>query len=362
MSGTTDHQVIVIGGGQAGLAAGHFLARSGIDFLIIDAEDHVGSQWRRRWNSLRLFTPARHDGLPGIPYPAKPGSFPTRDEFASYLEDYAATQGLPLLSGTRVTRVSRASGCYTVETSEGELSCDALIVATGATTTPHVPDLAERMDRRISQLHSANYRTPNDVVGDKVLVVGYGNSGAEIAMELAAAGRSVNLAGKHTPSIPGPLLAAAGGLWWLVLTRVLSRRTPIGRKVAAGPARGTPLIHLSPGQVRAAGCHEVGRIESVLAGTPVSADGTVLDVDAIVWCTGFRGDFTWIDVSGLTFDPHGYPIAPFGLPTSVDGLAFVGMPFQARLASQLVGGVGEDARDVVAHIIAGFSAKVTPGR
>ena len=369
-TGAPHHQAIVIGGGQAGLAVGHLLKDKVLDLVILDSERETGDQWRRRWDTLRLFTPARHDGLPDYPFPAERGSFPRRDEVAEYLAAYAERFDLPVFHDTRVTRVIRHGAAYRVTTTRGEYTADAVVVATGACYVPSVPAFASSLDSRIGQVHSHSYVSGADLLPGSVLVVGYGTSGAEIAEELAASGREVTIAGEPTADIPGPLLKLAGEAWWLVLNHVLSLRTPIGRKVAPqAKAHGAPLIGITRRQVRAAGVREVGRIVAVRDGLPALADGSTVTSDLIIWCTGYRGDFSWIEVDGLGTDSTGYVEAPFGFPAGLDGLAFLGMPFQSKLASPLLGGVGGDAR-IVADGIAEFLAtsgsrqprQVTPAR
>ncbi len=341
------HEVVVIGGGQAGLATGHHLRRSGVEFVILDAENATGDQWRRRWDSLRLFTPAKHATLAGLPWDVPRGHFPTRDETAAYLERYAREQELPIRHGVSVTSIRRVGERFALATSSGHLDAAAVVVATGANGSPRIPELALTLDPRIVQVHSRDYRNPDSILGERVLVVGYGTSGAEIALELALAGRDVTIAGKPTPHPPNAMLAVAGDLWWLVLTRVLSRRTPIGRRVAPhATAHGAPLIRISPRDLARAGVRHVERIDGTQDARP-AAEGAALAVDSVVWCTGFRGDFGWIDLDGLEFDARGYPVAPFGLVEAEPGLGFVGLPFQSTMASALLGGVSKDAATVV---------------
>lgn len=345
------HQVIVIGGGQAGLAVGHLMKDRGLDLIILDAERTTGDQWRRRWNSLRLFTPARHDGLPDYPFPGNRGSFPDRDRVAQYLATYAERFELPVVHEIRATSVERHGAAYRVVTDRGEYTADAVVIATGACTVPFMPEFAVHLDPSIEQLHSHSYVSGDTVPPGSVLVVGYGTSGAEIAEELAVSGREVMIAGKPTASPPEPLLRVVGGAWWFVLNHVLSLRTPVGRKIAPRvAAHGAPLIRISPQRVRAAGVREVGRIIGAKEGRPLLADGSTVDTDVIVWCTGYRGDFAWVRVDSLSTDSKGYVDAPFGFPAGVDGLAFLGMPFQSKLASPLLGGVGGDARMVAGRI------------
>ncbi len=347
-----NHDVIVIGGGQAGLAVAYHLWQAGLDFILLDADQRTGDSWRRRWDSLRLFTPARHDGLPGLAFPASPASFPTKDEVADYLTQYVERFSLPVRNGVRVSRLRRVDRHFEVLTPQGLITAGAVVVATGANQLPHVPDLAESLDPRIVQLHGHDYESPGSVPPGKVLVVGFGTSGAEIAEELALAGRAVSISGEPTFHIPDPVLKLAGNFYWLFIHRVLTRRTPIGRKAAPKvKAGGAPLIRISASQVEAAGVERVPRVVSATEGRPMLADGSSVEADVVVWCTGYAPDYTWIDVPELRFDERGWPQAPFGLAEEVEGLAFVGVPFQVGLTSTLLGGAGRDAAIVVDHLI-----------
>jgi putative flavoprotein involved in K+ transport len=347
-----NHDVVVIGGGQAGLAAAYHLMRAGLDFVVLDADDRTGDEWRRRWDSLRLFTPARHDGLPGMAFPARPGSFPGKDEVADYLTEYVERFSLPVRNGVRVSQLKRADGHFEVFVSQGLITAGAVVVATGANQLPHVPALAHSLDPHIVQLHGHEYRSPGSVPPGKVLVVGFGTSGAEIAEELSLAGRAVSISGEPNFHIPDPVLRLAGNLYWQFIHRVLTRRNPIGRKAAPKvKASGAPLIRISASQVAAAGVERVPRVVSVAEGRPALADGSLVEADVVVWCTGYRPDYSWIDVPGLRFDERGWPQASFGLVEEVEGLAFVGVPFQVGLTSTLLGGAGRDAAIVVDRLV-----------
>ena len=221
---------------------------------MLDAESATGDQWRRRWPSLRLFTPARHDGLPGAPFPAPRRTFPDKDDVAAYLSQFAVTNAIDVRHGVRVTRLNASPAGFTLETTAGPMTANSVVVATGSTSTPHTPAFAGELAPGIVQLHSSEYCGPAHVPPGRALVVGYGTSGAEIAEELAKAGRDVTIAGRPTPTIPKPALALAGDLWWIAMNRILNRRTLIGRKAAAqATAHGAPLIRISARSVRAAG-------------------------------------------------------------------------------------------------------------
>jgi putative flavoprotein involved in K+ transport len=342
--------VAVIGGGQAGLASGGALVAHGIECRIFDAGARIGDQWRTRWDSLRLFTPAAFDALPGMPFPADPTAFPSKDQMADYLEAYAEHLALPVESGVRVTAVERAGSDYLLETAQGgRIEARQVIVATGAHAVPHVPEVAASMAPEIQQVHSAEYRDPTQLVDGPVLVVGAGNSGAEIAMELARAGRPTFLAGRSTGHVPAAAYAGGGRLFLWVARHVLTLQTPIGRRIRSRAlSTGGPLIGLTMGEVIGSGVRRVGRIERAVEGRPAPMDGPALDVAAIVWATGFDHDFSWIHRPVL--DEHGWPVQRDGAAAGEPGLYFVGLPFETGILSALVGGVGHDAELVAQEV------------
>jgi putative flavoprotein involved in K+ transport len=342
--GSKQHwDTIVIGGGQSGLATGLQLGRLGQEYLILDEHDRVGHVWRQRWDSLRLFTPAQYDGLAGTPFPAPQGTFPTKDQMADYLEAYAGKQGLSIRRGVRVQRLARSGSGYELATGAGLLTADQVVVATGTHPVPRIPDLAAGLDPAIHTIHSSQYRNPSSIPKGDVLVVGSGTSGVEIAIELAGTHRTV-IAGRPTPHIPDPLLRHAGGLYWWFVSNVLTIRTPIGRKARHSILRGGgPLIRVSVAELDAAGVERAPRVAGTSGGMPQLEDGRILSVATVVWATGYRPDFRWIDLP-IT-DELGWPAAPRGISREA-GLYFVGMPFQYGLTSGLVGGVSRDAEFV----------------
>jgi putative flavoprotein involved in K+ transport len=332
--------VVVIGGGQAGLASGYHLRRMGLAVLNLDASPRIGDSWRQRWDSLRLFTPARYDGLPGLPFPAAPDSFPTKDEMADYLEAYARHFALPVRSGARVGRLARAGDRFVLQGEGFEVQAAEVVVATGAHVTPTKPAWAGELDSAIVQLHARDYQRPAQLPPGPVLVVGAGNSGAEIALEAAMAGHITWLAGRPVGEIPARVYAFGGRLFWFFATYVASRRHPLGRWIVSKMAsRGGPLIRLRVKEVVAAGVSLTPRVEGVSGGRPALADGRALAPASIVWCTGFGQDFRWVDLPSLE-EP---------------GLHFIGMPFQNTLTSALIGGVGSDAEQLARDIHARLS-------
>ncbi|MGO4248364.1 flavin-containing monooxygenase [Paenarthrobacter sp. RAF54_2] len=341
---------VIVGAGQAGLATGFHLKKRGQDFLILDSHPRVGDVWRNRWDSLRLFTPAQHDSLPGLPFPAARGSFPSKDAMAGYLEAYASNWELPVRHGVQVDGIEREDGLFRVQSSEGPILAKNVVVATGPNARPRIPSFAADLDPSIQQMHGAKYKNADSVPPGDVLVVGSGTSGVEIALELAPTHRTY-VAGTPPFHVPDPVTRYAGGLWWLLIHKLLTRSTPIGRKVAIGFTRhGAPLIRASTQELDAAGVTRLPRLGGTREGQPVLDDGATLQVSTVIWATGYQPDFGWI--RGLPADEDGWPLTSRGAVEQLPGLFFVGMPFQYGLTSGLVGGVGRDAGHV-AGLIAG---------
>lgn len=341
---------VVVGAGQAGLATGFHLKKHGQDILILDSQERIGDAWRNRWDSLRLFTPAQHDSLPGLPFPAARGSFPGKDAMAEYLEDYARKWELPVRHGAHVVGIEREDGRFRIQSSSGSILARNVVVATGPNTQPRIPAFAKDLDPGIHQLHGAEYANPDSVPPGDVLVVGSGTSGVEIALELAPTHRTY-IAGTPPFHIPGPVTRYAGGLWWLFIHKVLNRSTPIGRKVAVGFTKhGAPLIRTSTRELDAAGVTRLPRLAGAREGQPQADDGRTFRVSTVIWATGYQPDFGWIQ--GLPADEDGWPLTCRGAVEQLPGLFFVGMPFQYGLTSGLVGGVGRDAAHVAGLIAA----------
>jgi putative flavoprotein involved in K+ transport len=339
---------VVIGGGQAGLAMGYFLARQKRDFVILDAGGRVGETWRNRWDSLKLFTPSFHNGLPGMPFPAPGSYFPTKDETPDYLETYARKFDLPVRLRRRVESLFHHAGGYLVSTGEESYAAEHVVVATGPYQHPKIPDFAAGLNPAIFQLHSSAYRNPLGLPEANVLVVGGGNSGAEIAVDLAATRRTY-LSGRDAGYIPVSLIHNRFSLW--LADRVVTTDNVLGRKMSeAHRDRGAPLVRLKPKDIAATGVELVPRVEGVVDGKPRLADGRVLDVAVVVWATGFRLDFGWIKLP--IFDDGGYPIHHRGVVDAAPGLYFLGLPFQYTPTSEHVGGVGKDAQYISEHIAA----------
>jgi putative flavoprotein involved in K+ transport len=353
--------VVVIGAGQAGLSVGHFLARTGLRFVILDGCERIGDPWRKRWDSLRLFTPARFDGLAGMPFPGPPDVFPTKDEMADYLEAYAAHFALPVRTGVRVERLSRQNDGYLVESGGRQFEAAHVVVAMSSYQRRREPAFAAQLDPGIRQLHSIDYRNPGQLREGGVLIAGAGNSGAEIAFELAPR-HKVWMSGRGTGHVPFRIDGWAARLFLsrLVLRvlfhRVMTVRTPIGRKVRPrAMSQGAPLIRVKPRALAAAGVERVTRVAGVRDGRPLLEDGRVLDVTNVVWCTGFDAGLSWIDLPIL--DERGEPRHDGGIARDQPGLYFVGLHFLYAMSSTMIHGVGRDAERIVNAIVATREAK-----
>ena len=347
--------VVVIGGGQAGLSVGHHLARLGVDFVILEARQRIGDSWRQRWDSLRLFTPARFDGLDGMPYPGEARAFPSKDQMARYLEGYAARFRLQVQTGARVERLSRRGNRYVVETGTGAWEAEHVVVAMATFQEPWVPSFAGDLGPRIVQLHSSEYRNLSQLRDGGVLIVGAANSGAEIALETARGGHRTLLSGRHPGHLPFRIdgIALRAGLVRLILRgvfhRLLTTDTPFGRKARPSViSRGGPLIRVKPRDLAATGVERVPRTEGARGGKPVLADGQVADVANVIWCTGYHPGFSWIDVPVL--DGRGQPVQRRGIVPDEPGLYFVGLHFLYALSSTMIHGVGRDAEHIARAI------------
>ncbi len=341
---------IVIGGGQAGLSVGYYLARQGRRFVILDASPRVGDAWRHRWDSLRLFTPAVFDGLAGMKFPARPFSFPTKDEMADYLEAYAHRFQLPIRSGVRVDRLTRSGSRYLIEAGARRFEAAHVIVAMSSYQSPRVPAFARDLHPEILQMHSSEYRSLRQLRPGPVLLVGAGNSGAEIALELAREHPTL-VSGRDTGHVPFRIdgLPARLGLMRLlfrvVFHRLLTVNTPVGRRLREKVfAQGAPLIRVKPKQLDAAGVQRVPRMARVVDGLPVLEDGRVLDVANVIWCTGFGNGLSWIELP--IFEANGEPRHQSGIATGEPGLYFAGLHFLHSFSSTMIHGVDRDAKRI----------------
>lgn len=345
-------QTVVIGGGQAGLAVGHFLTRQNENFIILDKNARTGDAWRYRWESLRLFTPSQFNGLPGMSFPASKNYFPSKDEVADYLEKYALQFKLPIRHNINVESLKQIGQGFQISAGNATFTARNVIVASGPYQLLSIPSFANQLDPKIIQIHSSAYFNPKQIPAKSVLVVGAGNSGAEIALELAKTGKQIWLSGRDVGKVPAnsPLGKLFDGrlIWWL-MTHLLTLDTPIGRKMQAGVAHhGTPLGRLQRREISDAGINLTPRMSGIQSGKPQIEDGSILTVEGVIWATGFKPDYRWISMP--IFDDRGSPVHSRGVVKDAPGLYFVGLPFQTGLSSSLLGGVGKDAKYIAGQI------------
>jgi putative flavoprotein involved in K+ transport len=358
---TESVETLIVGGGQAGLATAYHLKRLGRECLVLDESERVGDSWRRRWPSLRLYSPARYDGLPGMRFPAPRHSFPTGHEMADYLEAYARRFQLPVRSGVLVDGLARDGDRYVATAAGRRYEAQNVVIATGGFRDPVVPAFASELDPSTCQIHSKDYRSPDQLPEGPVLVVGAAHSGGDIAYEVALAGHETLLSGRDTGQIPFRLEGRAMRFVFPVLrfvwTHVLTVRTPMGRKARVKMrTHGGPLLRVKNGDLRAAGVERVPRVAGVSGGLPVLEDGRLVEAASVVWCTGFHNGYGWIRFPL----PHGedrFPEQTHGAVPGLPGLYFVGLKFQESFASTLILGAVRDAQRVAKQIASGRRAR-----
>ena len=336
----------MVGAGQAGLAIGHLLGRQGRRFVIVEAGESVGSAWRTRWDSLTLFTPRRYDGLPGLAFPGDPDGHPTRDEVVAYLERYAQTFALPVELNSAVRSLTARDGTFVVELDGRRIEADQVVVATGPFQVPNTPGLAGRLAPEVFQIHSADYRAPSDLPpGGRVLVVGGGNTGFQLAKELSATHRVELAVGSRQTPLPQKLLGR-DIFWWLTKLGLLAKT--VDSRIGRRARHRDTLIGSSPRELRRR--HGVGlkpRVVGASGRTLRFADGSELDVDAVIWATGYRSDYSWIGLPVV--DSEGRVRHRRGV-TDVPGLYFLGLTWQHTRGSALLGWVKDDAEFIAGRI------------
>jgi putative flavoprotein involved in K+ transport len=344
MHAPNHYDVAVIGAGQAGLTMGYELTQQGGRFVILEAADSVGAAWRARWDSLTLFTPRRHDSLHGLEFPGDPDGYPGRDEMISYLESYADAHDFPVQLGSEVRAVRSENGVFRLELDNEVSEADQVVLATGPFQVPRIPALAADLDPAVFQTHSVGYRNPGELPDGPVLVVGGGNTGFQIAQELAADRETHLSVGARQMPLPQRI----GGrdlFWWLGKLGILDKNveTRLGRRLSTRET----LIGSSPRTAKRAGVVMHRRAVGASGRTVVFEDGSTLDVAAAIWATGYRFDHSWIDLP--IADDDGTLVHRRGV-TDVPGLYFLGLPWQYTRGSALVGWVKDDARFIAERI------------
>jgi putative flavoprotein involved in K+ transport len=353
---TASYEVVVVGAGQAGLAISHFLRRQGRRVVILERASQITPAWRERWDSLTLFTPRRYSGLPGVAFPGDPDGYPTRDEVIGYLERYAENFNLPFELSSEVKELDRGDdGRFHLEVDGRTITADQVVVATGPFQSPYVPKLAERLGGDVFQTHAVGYRRPDEVPPGTVLVVGGGNTGFQIAKELSATHKVVLSVGSRQTPLPQRLLGR-DLFWWLTKMRILDKtvESRLGRKLSTRET----LIGSSPRELeKRYGVELKPRLVDADGHAVRFEDGSELKVDAVIWSTGYRPDYSWIKLP--IFDADGRPRHRRGV-TDLPGLYFLGLTWQHTRGSALIGWVKDDA-EFIAELIAEYQeSKVRP--
>ncbi|CAG7633342.1 flavin-containing monooxygenase [Paenibacillus allorhizosphaerae] len=340
-----NYEVIVIGAGQAGLAAGYFLKQKGLSFQLLDEGSAVGETWRSRYDSLKLFTPRASSQLPGLPMKGAPDGFPGKDEVADYLAHYADIHELPVKLNARVTRLTSEGTGFSIVTGEEEYKARQVMITTGPFRKPFIPAVSEQLSTGVVQLHSSEYKNPSQLHEGAVLVAGGGNSGAQIALELAESGREVHLAVSRKLRFAPLQIMNRSVFWWLDRCGVLNAPADslIGRTVRRRPD--PVFVPELKRAIRNGTVRLRPRVTGQRGGTIQFADHTELEARNIVWATGFRPDYAWLNVP-VALDKEGNPLHERGI-SPVGGLYYLGLPWLRSRNSALLGGVGADARYVV---------------
>jgi putative flavoprotein involved in K+ transport len=342
-----DVEVAVIGAGQAGLAMGYFLRSRGRRFVILERAGEIAPAWRERWDSLVLFTPRRYSALPGHPFPGDPDGYPTRDEVIAYLERYAETFDLPIELNHEVKKLERSDdGRFRLAVGERTIIADQVVVATGPFQTPYVPKLAERLADHVFQTHAVGYRRPGEVPPGTLIVVGGGNTGFQIARELSATHKVVLSIGSRQTPLPQRLFGR-DLFWWLTKVRILDKsvETRLGQRLRTRET----LIGSSPRELKRYGIELKPRLVDADGHTVRFEDGSKLEVDTVIWASGYRPDYSWIKLA--IFDDEGRLRHRRGV-TDVPGLYFLGLTWQYTRGSALIGWVRDDAEFVAERLAA----------
>lgn len=343
------YEVIIIGAGQAGIAMSYQLKQKGIEnHLMIDAQKRIGDSWRYRYKSLVLFTPKSYSALPGLKMKGHPNSYPTKNEMADYLEGYVENFDLPHRMNTMVTRIKKENGNFMIYTEGEKLQSRKVIIASGAFQKPFIPSIIKNMDNTLTQLHSSLYIEPSDLRNGSVLVVGGGNSGAQIAVELSTEKEEVVLAMSHKPKFLPLGILGRSIFYWLEKLQLLYAGTDTVRG-RLFQKRNDPIFGMDLKRaIKEQRVKVKPRVTEVTGDQVTFSDGSTMKVNNIIWATGFNPSYEMIQIDGAV-DNRGKPIQNKGL-SPIDGLYYIGLPWQYCRGSALVCGVGKDARFLVDEI------------
>lgn len=342
---------IIVGGAQAGLSMAYHLNKMGKKYLVVDGGKEVGHSWLIRWDSLKLFTPTEYNHLPGLKFDAPKGHYPDKYEVAKYFKTYVDEFNIPIEFNTLVTSVKKTDGRFIVTHAKGTYEAKNVIVATGPFHTPYTPPCASKISDKIFQIHSNNYKSDDQLQGKEILVVGGGDSGYQILDEISKdESKQVYFSGDATvKSLPQKILGKTLW-WWFTISGFLSfnKYTWAGKKISAftQPVIGTDVKEiLSRSNVKV-----VGRTKDAQGSELYFENETISTINSVVWATGYRPNFTWIE--GLELDNNHYPKNHRGI-SNIDGLYFIGLPWMYTRGSATLGGVAKDANYLAEKIKGG---------
>jgi putative flavoprotein involved in K+ transport len=343
-----NYDVIIIGGGQAGLSIGYFLKNCNLSFIILEKTSEIGEVWRNRYDSLKLFTPRYFSSLPGLNLSGNPNNYPTKDEIADYLSKYAATFSLPIQTDTTVEGLYKLKEGFKVITNRGELTTNIVVVATGPFQKPFLPEISNSLSDKVLQIHSSKYKNPLQLNNGSVLVVGGGNSGAQIAVELSKE-REVFLSIGHQMKFLPQDIGKKSIFWYFNKLGIYSAsyKTMVGKFIKNQP---DPIFGMELKKLINSGKIKLKtRTVSVENDTIEFDDNSSLRTNNIVWSTGFKMDYSWIKITEA-LNEKGMPLHQRGV-TQIAGLYFLGIPWQFSRGSALIQGVGTDANHLINQIL-----------
>ncbi|WP_438350607.1 flavin-containing monooxygenase [Paenibacillus sp. FA6] len=342
------YDVVIVGAGQAGIAMGYHLKQQGLSFILLDSNVKIGDSWRHRYDSLKLFTSRRYSSLPELQMNGSLDGFPTKDEMADYLEQYATHFDLPVMLNTNVINIKKNGETFEVETNQEIIEAEQVVIASGAFQKPFVPPVIVNKGERSFQIHSSSYLSPKQILKGSVLVVGGGNSGAQIAVELAHE-RNVTLAVSRSFKFLPLHFLGKNIFYWLDLFGLLYSGVDTIKgswfRKQSDPIFGYKLKTLIADRT----INMKPRVVSVDGNEVLFEDNSVHSFESIVWSTGFIPSYDWILIEGAT-SSNGKPVHERGV-SPIKGLYFIGLPWQYQRGSALICGVGRDARYLIPYII-----------
>ncbi|OOR22114.1 flavin-containing monooxygenase [Bacillus cereus] len=339
--------IIIVGAGQAGLAMGYYLKQEGYSFLLLEAGNRIGDSWRNRYDSLQLFTPRAYSSLPGMALIGEKNGFPYKDEIANYLEGYATYFKLPVQLQTEVLKIKKEKDIFELHTSKEILQSKKIIIASGGFQQPFIPSFSQHLSSHIFQIHSSQYKTPSQIPKGKVLVVGGGNSGMQIAVELAKT-HGVTMAISH-PLMFLPLhLLGKSIFYWLEKTGLLYAEinTKRGRWFQG---KKDPIFGFEGKELIRNGAIKLQKkVVSASGNNIMFQNGDTYSAESVIWSTGFMQDYKWIEIEKAV-NEKGFPNHIKGI-SPVRGLYYIGLPWQSQRGSALICGVGKDAAYLLSEI------------